>query len=777
MALLTRKRVETALVGLVALSLGLLALIHRGVPAADVELNDGGVWVTNQTKRLAGHLNYESQTIDGALRPPSSSFDVTQSAGNVLVHSSDTVHPVDVASLAFLGEAAVAGVLMAHGGDEVLFADRGEGRVWAPDTRGTASFSLTAEPLLKGLDTPRIVVGADGTGYVLTADGQLYTVTGAGVEAVVKEQGRKLEGRLSESAQLTVGGDKVVVLDGTTLTVGGRSVTEEGFTGGVLQQPSGPSGTVVVATPSELLKVEISSGRVARESIPSGKPTAPVQLDGCTYALWAESGYYVRDCGGDQYERAQHPVLASAKQPVFRTNRKVIVINDEVTGDVFLPLKQMVKVDNWEQVESQLVDDKTEKETEETEETQNREFSEEQHPPQAVDDELGARPGTATVLPVLSNDIDLDGDVLTAIVQKVPEGVKISQAKEGRALRIEVPADAKGPITFTYQAFDGVDVSNVATVTVNLRAENENSAPHKIRDSQVNLSERASVGYSVLADWVDPDGDPIYLQQAAAEDDSLEMTWRPDGYVSVKDIGKEGPGRRSVNLTVSDGRDAASGELSAQVSPGSTNSPPVANNDHYVATVGHAITLDPRSNDTDPDSDDLKLVEVSAAPEGVEVKPDHQAGTIRFTASKAGNYTLFYTITDGPNNAKGRIRVDVNDPNSSGLQPVPENDLGLLPANGALTINALDNDFDPAGGVLAIQAVSQTDAPGLDIEVVRHSLLRITAPAGIDSPQSFTYTVSNGHASATAKVLVIPKEPPSTVQSPVVVPDNSVVRV
>jgi len=33
-------------------------------------------------------------------------------------------------------------------------------------------------------------------------------------------------------------------------------------------------------------------------------------------------------------------VLASAKQPVFRTNRKVIVINDEVTGDVFLPLKQ-----------------------------------------------------------------------------------------------------------------------------------------------------------------------------------------------------------------------------------------------------------------------------------------------------------------------------------------------------------------------------------------------------------------------------------------------------
>ena len=313
MALVTRKRVETALVGLVALSLGILALIHRGVPAADVDLNDGGVWVTNQNRRLVGHLNHESQTIDGALRPPDSSFGVTQSAGNVLVRSSDTVHPVDTASLTFLGEAGAAGVLTAHGGNEVLFADQGEGRVWATDTRGAASFSLTADPLLKGLDTPRIAVGTDGVGYVLTATGQLYTVTGAGDDAAAREQGRKLEGRLSDSAQLTVVGDRVVVLDGDTLTVDGHTVTDGDFAGGVLQQPSGPSDTVVVATPSQLLRVEIASGKVTRESIPNGKPTAPVQLEGCTHALWAESGYYVRDCGGDDYERAQHPALAAAK--------------------------------------------------------------------------------------------------------------------------------------------------------------------------------------------------------------------------------------------------------------------------------------------------------------------------------------------------------------------------------------------------------------------------------------------------------------------------------
>ena len=114
---------------------------------------------------------------------------------------------------------------------------------------------------------------------MLTADGQLYTVTGSGDQAVTRAQGRKLEGRLSESAQLTVVGDKIVVLDGTTLTIDGHPVTNDGFAGGVLQQPSGPSGTVVVATPSELLKVDISSGQVTQESIPNDKPAAPVQLE------------------------------------------------------------------------------------------------------------------------------------------------------------------------------------------------------------------------------------------------------------------------------------------------------------------------------------------------------------------------------------------------------------------------------------------------------------------------------------------------------------------
>jgi hypothetical protein len=39
-----------------------------GVPARQMQLNDGGIWVTNQNLRLVGHLNYPSRTLDGAVR-------------------------------------------------------------------------------------------------------------------------------------------------------------------------------------------------------------------------------------------------------------------------------------------------------------------------------------------------------------------------------------------------------------------------------------------------------------------------------------------------------------------------------------------------------------------------------------------------------------------------------------------------------------------------------------------------------------------------------------
>src|SRR5690606_12145470 len=102
----------------------------------------------------------------------------------------------------------------------------------------------------------------------------------------------------------------------------------------------------------------------------------------------------------------------------FRVNRDVIVLNDVIGGAAWMASEDLQKVDNWEDItppegETDENDDET---TDETVETTLPERSAINTPPVAVDDEFGVRPGRTTMLPVLDNDSDADGDVLTVTI-------------------------------------------------------------------------------------------------------------------------------------------------------------------------------------------------------------------------------------------------------------------------------------------------------------------------------------------------------------------------
>ena len=64
------------------------AIIYPGFKTTEVELNDGGVWVVSKSKNAVGRLNYPSRVLDGAVTPASTTFDVLQDAGTVLVDDS-----------------------------------------------------------------------------------------------------------------------------------------------------------------------------------------------------------------------------------------------------------------------------------------------------------------------------------------------------------------------------------------------------------------------------------------------------------------------------------------------------------------------------------------------------------------------------------------------------------------------------------------------------------------------------------------------------------------
>ena len=89
-----RALASVGIVGALAVTIGTLAFVYEGKPTTEVDLHDGGVWVTKQSSMLVGHFNHESRVLDGGLRTSSSEYDLQQNGSRVLVLENDHTSPV-----------------------------------------------------------------------------------------------------------------------------------------------------------------------------------------------------------------------------------------------------------------------------------------------------------------------------------------------------------------------------------------------------------------------------------------------------------------------------------------------------------------------------------------------------------------------------------------------------------------------------------------------------------------------------------------------------------
>ena len=784
----TRRRLPAFVLVLVVAALCIAGVIYKGAEVTQVNVNDGGIWVTNKSKQMVGHLDYEARILDGALRTEASNFDVGQAGETVTVSdlTSLTVAPVNVTQVSLGSPTALpSGSSAMQGGDVLGVLNPTDGTLWTTSATAPSPANLSeGAALSSNMGASAFVTGLDGSVYSLAASGTLTTVKRQGT--VDQAATSRIEG-IPEDAQLsiTVVGDQVVALDsqsntlflpgGKKLDLGAAGVEE----GGILQLAGPKADSVLLATPSALVSIPLAGGTPmitpATESGVSGNPAAPVRHEGCAYGAWSVSGAYMRACD-DPSANKQMVVdtLTTARDIVFRTNRKAIVLNDVAQGSVWLPDSNMVLMDNWDEVENQLEETEEEQDSPElTNEVADPQQREQNTPPEAVDDEFGIRPGRSTVLPVLDNDSDLDGDVLTAAPTSAPEWGTISIARGGRALQISgVDANQTGSTSFSYEASDG-QASASARVQVTIHPYSQNAAPNQLRASTVKIGANAQIQYQALSDWRDPDGDPIYLKNAEAPE-GLSVSFSEDGSLTITDEGSA-PGPKSIVLTVADDQGAETrGELIATVQEAG-NLPPSANGDLFQAHPGETVTLDPLKNDTDPNGDPLSLAAVSGAPAGATISPDLDRGTIDFRATAPGSYSFAYTVSDGIATTLGIIRVEVVE--ATALPPVAENDTAVLPLGGSVLVAPLNNDYDPSGGLLSITSVDASNVPGLEVALIDRHLLRVTAPSGLSQTASFSYTVSNGQGEATADVMVIPGAADRSDLPPVLKPDHAKVRV
>lgn len=763
------------------------AVIYPGFTVTQVDLNDGGVWVTNTSKNLVGHLNYQSKLLDGGLLAASPDFDVLQNAGTVFLsdRSKSSLSPVSVTDVV-LGQATSvpSPAAVSFGQKSVALASLDKGSLWVTSSSALGSFdAASAEPALTDAKGVVATVGTDDVVYAANpAKGELITLKLDSAGTVASQESVPVEAlRNIENAQITAVGDKPVVLDpatGSLFLPGGKKVSLPDPAGAKLQQSGPAASSVAIATSKALIKQPLDgSAATVTDLGAAGNAAAPVRLGSCLYSAWAGSGKYLRDCDNpNDNTRQDIPTTGSRADFVFRVNRNVVVLNDVYSGDVWLVTENMRLVSNWDDVipPPDKSDDQDEDAADNNPVNTLPDRTKENRPPAAVDDQFGVRPGRTTLLPLLDNDSDPDGDVLTARLQgEAPAVGTLQNVYNGTGMQVTVPADASGTASFQYQANDGRGGTATAKVTLTVKDRSTNDGPAQKRVPTILLEQGKSISQNVLTDWTDPDGDDLLLMAASTSSEGDQVRIRPDGQLTFQDVGTS-LGRKEVQLVVSDGQLQTEGKLIVDVrAKGSL--PPKANADHAAGIAGQDLVVSPLGNDVDPTGGTLRLTRVDTPPD-LTVTPDYQSGTFRFRAPNPGTYYLTYLVTNGPESSEGLIRIEISPAGGTAEPPVAVADLALLPVGGEVLIDALGNDSDPAGGVLVIQSVSQPKNSAIGVAVLDHHILRITDIRGLTAPTSFTYTASNGVASATGEVTVVPVPAPSKLLPPVAVADEITVR-
>lgn len=776
-----RTLASVGVVSAVAVTVGALAFIYEGNPTTEVDLHDGGVWVTKQSSMLVGHFNHESTVLDGGLRTATSEYDVLQAGSRVLIVDETTVAAVDPARVSMGGSADLPpGSRLALGGDAVAVLSP-SGQLWTTDFSAVSSFAPeTVDPIAELGDGAVTAVALDGTAYAASAKaGKLYAYGQASDGSVTVTGERDLEGvEPGHALQAGAVGNVAFVLDAETGTLYGSDGTQADVPAdAVLQQSSAETDSVTLATPTGLLRVPLGGGEptAIEAGGPASAPAQPVFVAGCAYGAWSGSGAFVRDCPGDADDKIDTIEGVDESSVLqFRVNRDVVVLNDVFGGAAWMASDSMQRVDNWQDITPPEGEGEEEEETtEESVQTTLPERTDKNTDPIANDDQYGVRPGRTTVLPVLENDTDADGDVLVASVDREPSFGSIEPIHNGAALQITVPEDASGSTTFTYAVDDGREGEDTARVTVTVHPPEQNSPPVQRRKTAVAVETGGTASYNVLPDWIDPDGDDIFLLDVTP-DGGDEADFTSDGQITYRAIGGV-QGRKEVPISVSDGTDRGTGVAVYDIRPLGTTQP-VTNADHVVTRAGRSVTVTPLANDTSSGSEKLRLTRVDEVADA-KITADFPDKTFTFVSDNVGTHYVQYLVSAGPNSVPGLVRIDVLPDDDSELPPVAVRDIALLPKGGDVLVNVLGNDSDPGGGILVVQSVTVEPGSGVAAAVLGHETIRITDQSGLEGQVRVGYTISNGAASATGEIVVIPVPSPSRLRPPVAEPDQAVVRV
>ena len=664
-------------------------------------------------------------------------------------------------------------------GENVIIYSEGTGELWSVPLLALPSFETAQAPSLNlGAETV-VSVDADGVLFGFSPETQqVFRVNAASATIVEQRSTTSFDSTDGDFSITSVGGDWAVLdADEAVLetAAGAVSLAAAVDAGGnpVLQQPSVDGDEVLVAYSGGLLTVPFGGAPRTLVDGRAGSVAAPISLAGCTFAAWSD-GEAWRDCGSGAADSIL-PLDSMGSAPFleFRSNGDRVVLNDARDGSAWAVQADGQLIDNWDDLISVLDDDD---EVEQNDETTPPETEELQAPPVAVNDEFGARPGRTTLLPVLLNDYDPNGDVLviTSVDGPGEQLGRVDIINEAQQLQLTLAPGATGVVSFAYSISDGRGGSASATVSVAVRAESENSPPIQVRQSTVQVVSGGMVTVQVLGDWLDPDGDPMFVSTAAVPAPDT-VSHKADGEIIFSDKGDVASATKTVTVVVSDGSADGVGTLTVTVSrPGQV--PLIADPFVVLAYAGVEVRVTPLDHVRGGNA----TVRLNAVPSknGVTIKPNFERGTFRFTSETVGTHYLEYVVTDDVQTVTGIVRVDVAAPPDTNTTPITVPKTIFVQVSKSVTIDVAATDIDPAGGVLLVTGVMNlSPAVPVRAEVLEQRAVRVTLEGPLDAPFVFNYRISNGLSEAEGTITVIMIASPEQLQPPIARDDTITVRV
>jgi hypothetical protein len=760
-----------------------IAVVSTGYAAQKLTLDDGSVWVANGASQVIGRANPQVLELNTVVASAGAELDVVQQGATVLLfdRSNAKVDIVDPATSAILDSVPLppADPELFIAGSNVVIGSASTGQYWIVSEADLAQFDAESTPTLSlGADTVASVT-PDGMLFVYSASAkEVYRVDAAHSDAVAETSSARFSSSKTGISITSVGGQWVLLDQSArmmdtpsgTVSLSGKMPANSAP---VLQQPTTDGSSVLVGYSGGLLDVPLSGGAISTlESGHSGTAIPPIVVDDCSYAAWSDGTAWRHCIGSASVSLTLDKIPALATRMTFVANGNTVVLNDPRGGGTWAVQQSGQYIDNWSDLISVRKD---QQQVEDNSEDTPPQYEKTQVPPVAVNDSFGARPSRTSVLPVLLNDYDANGDVIV-ISSFTPIDTAVGHLdiiNNGQQLQLTLASTASGSLSFGYTISDGRGGTASATVTVAVRLPTENSPPVQVRQTKTLVAQGGRVTTSVLGDWVDPDGDAFYLAGAstAAPD---TVTYKPEGSVVFTE-GNASSSLRAVTLVVSDGRAEGTGSLNVTVKPAG-QVPIIADPFEVQVYAGQEVTISPLDH-VRGGTGALRLASVPAK-SGVDITASLEAGTFTFTSSETGTHYLDYVVNDGSETANGEVRVDVAAPPDANTKPITIPKTIFVHTLSSQSIDVASTDIDPAGGVLLVTGVFNIAAnSGVRAVVLEDRTVQVTLTAPLDNgPVSFNYHITNGLAEADGVITVVQIPPPAKLQPPIANDDSVTVR-